>query len=335
VMRILIHLAEDARRHLASLGLTRFEELRDRTDFLRVAPAHEQFVRERKLDLSSFLTSPAPSAPPVPLHAAEGVGPLNQRILEDAAQVLSAKGTLHLAYDITTGDRGVLATLSGAIARRIHERRMMSLGSGSEPIFEGRLQLDFQGSAGQGFGAFLVEGLDVRLRGEANDSVCKSMSGGTVVIRPHPSSTFPAEENAIIGNGALYGATGGTLYICGLAGDRFAVRNSGAVAVVEGTGHHACEYMTRGNVAILGKVHANVGAGMTGGTLFLRRDQDAQVNPGYLRAAPWTTPQESEFHQLLTAYAKATESRTAQSLLADWPGALEAFAPYTPLALAH
>ncbi len=335
VQRILIHLAEDVRRHLASLGLTDIQASRDRTDLLMVAPDHARFVHDRKLDLQAFLAAPAPSTGPVPPHVAEGVGDLNQRILDDARSVLTESGTLHLAYAITTADRGVLASLSGGIARRIHEQRMQSLGAEPEPSFEGRIHLDFLGSAGQGFGAFLVDGLIVRLRGEANDSVCKSMSGGTVVIRPHPACAYPPEENAIIGNGALYGATGGTLYVHGLAGDRFAVRNSGAVAVVEGTGHHCCEYMTRGTVAILGRVHSNVGAGMTGGILYLRRDQDANVNREYLNAATWNADQEKEFRELLASYAEATESRTALSLLESWEPTLEAFAPYIPLAMVH
>ncbi|HJV47750.1 MAG TPA: hypothetical protein VJ549_00615, partial [Geothrix sp.] len=260
----------------------------------------------------------------------EGVGPLNQRIVEAARAFLESGGSHELAFPIGTEDRGVLATLSGEIAQRIRERRRL----GADPAIPGELRLTFTGSAGQGFGAFLTEGLHVRLLGEANDSVAKSMSGGTLVLRPHPAASFSPEENAILGNGALYGATGGSFFARGLAGDRFAVRNSGAHAVVEGAGHHACEYMTRGAVAILGPVLTNAGAGMTGGCLFLRRDHASRVNADYLSPIHWRQEEEQLFRSLLLTHAAETGSTTASSLLADWPGTLKAFTPYVPAAVA-
>jgi glutamate synthase domain-containing protein 2/glutamate synthase domain-containing protein 3 len=332
IQRMLGHLAEDVRHHLAALGLASMGDLRDRVDLLRVAPDHAAFVRDRKLDLASFLTprTPKAEAPPVAESGTEVVGPLNQRILAEAEDFLNQGGTHQRAYAITTGDRGVLATLSGAIATRVKARRLR----GEDPTVPGCLQLEFTGSAGQGFGAFLTEGLEVRLQGEANDSVCKSMSGGRVVLLPHPDSAYPPEENAILGNGALYGATGGILLVRGRAGDRFAVRNSGANAVVEGAGHHACEYMTRGVVAILGPVLSNAGAGMTGGCLFLRKSHGANVNPVYLMAVPWMEEDEQAFRSLLQAHAKATGSLTALGLLAHWGPAKEGFCPFLPVAVA-
>jgi glutamate synthase domain-containing protein 2/glutamate synthase domain-containing protein 3 len=331
VQRMLVHLAEDARRHLASLGVASLSEVQDRVDLFQVAPDHETFVRDRKLDLSVFL-DPRPqegAAPPVPFNQ-EGVAPLNQQILADAQPFLAEGGTHHRAYAISTGDRGILATLSGAIARQVRERRLR----GEDPAVAGRLSLDFTGSAGQGFGAFLTEGLDVRLQGEANDSVCKSMSGGRAILVPHPEASYTPETNAILGNGALYGATGGTLLVLGLAGDRFAVRNSGASAVVEGAGHHACEYMTRGAVAILGPVLTNAGAGMTGGCLFLRRERGDQVNRDYLAGIPWRAEDEALFRNLLEAHEAGTGSATAKALLQDWPATLASFAPFVPVAVA-
>lgn len=330
--RMLFHLAEDARRHLATLGLASLADLQDRVDLLTVAPDHAAFVHDRKLDLSAFLEPRPPrgEAGPPSLDR-EGVAPLNQRILSEAQPFLDGGGAHHRAYAIGTGDRGALATLSGEIARRMRERRHR----GEDPSVPGLLRLDFTGSAGQGFGAFLTEGLDVRLQGEANDSVCKSMSGGRAVLLPHPESSYAAEENAILGNGALYGATGGTLLVLGRAGDRFAVRNSGASAVVEGAGHHACEYMTRGAVAILGPVLDNAGAGMTGGCLFLRAAHGEHVNRDYLASVPWRPEDESLFRSLLETHAAETGSRTAATLLADWPGALKAFAPFLPVAVAR
>ena len=177
----------------------------------------------------------------------------------------------------------------------------------------------------------MTQGLDVQLKGEANDSVGKSMSGGRLVLLPHPEATYAAEGSAILGNGALYGATGGEAYIRGLAGDRFAVRNSGATAVVEGAGHHACEYMTRGTVAILGSVLSNAGAGMTGGRLFLRRDRLDQVNRDYLEPSVWTAEEEALFRKLLEEHARTTGSVTATALLADWTLALGTFALLMPI----
>jgi glutamate synthase domain-containing protein 3 len=156
------------------------------------------------------------------------------------------------------------------------------------------------------------------------------MSGGRIVVRPAAAARFAPEENAIIGNCALYGATGGTLYVHGLAGDRFAVRNSGATAVVEGAGLHACEYMTRGLVLFLGAVSHNAGAGMTGGKFYLDRKYDGFVNANYVQAAAMDSADAAELQALLTDYHAATGSSTAAALLADWDGALRTLAKYLP-----
>jgi glutamate synthase domain-containing protein 3 len=331
IERMLAHLAEDVRRHLGRLGLAGLADLRDRTDLLTVAPEHAAFVRDRKLDLSTFLDPPpeAAGAQATPVQR-DGVGALNRALVEATRPFLDTGARQQLAFRISTDDRGVLATLAGEVAEGVRERRR----TGQDPAVPGGLDLTFTGSAGQGFGAFLTEGLHVTLLGEANDSVGKSMSGGTLALCPAPGTSFVPEENAILGNGALYGATAGRFYARGLAGDRFAVRNSGATAVVEGTGHHACEYMTRGAVAILGRVLANAGAGMTGGCLFLRREHGARVNRDYLASIPWRPEEEELFRGLLEGHALETSSATAQALLADWPGTLEAFLPFVPLAVA-
>jgi glutamate synthase domain-containing protein 3 len=164
---------------------------------------------------------------------------------------------------------------------------------------------------------FLVDGIDVRLYGEANDSVCKSMSGGRVAIMPHPASPLDAERSAIIGNCALYGATGGRLFVRGLAGDRFAVRNSGAVAVVEGAGLHACGYMTRGTVVILGAVSDNVGSGMTGGVLYCLAQNQARLNEEYVAAAALSDADAAELRGLMEEHHERTASKTATRYLAD------------------
>jgi glutamate synthase domain-containing protein 3 len=186
-----------------------------------------------------------------------------------------------------------------------------------QPTPKAGLKVQFNGSAGQGFGVFLTQGLDVELLGEANDSVCKAMSGGRVVIKPRPEAKFDPTCNTIIGNCALYGATGGTVFVHGLAGDRFAVRNSGACAVIEGVGLHACEYMTNGVVVVLGVVSYNVGAGMTGGTIFLPRSGERFVNTEYVRGWDLSDDDEAMLRTLLTEYHEATGSTSTERYLAQ------------------
>jgi glutamate synthase domain-containing protein 2/glutamate synthase domain-containing protein 3 len=329
IVRMLRLLAEDVRRRLALLGVRSLAELTGRVDLLLPAAKHLEYLSQRKLHLTRFLAEPSgydghPLSRPV-----EGVAPLNQLILEDTRAALENGSAFVGSYPIATTDRATLATLSGVLAQGTHAAR-----SGGAPAYAGSLRFTFRGSAGQGFAVFLVAGIQATLIGEANDSVAKGMSGGRVVVRPSAAARFVPEENAIIGNCALYGATGGTLHVLGLAGDRFAVRNSGATAVVEGAGLHACEYMTRGTVLFLGQVSHNAGAGMTGGKFYLGRRHDAFVNRNYVAAAALEPADQEELRALLEDYRSATGSRTAEALLADWEGTLEAFAKYVPVAAA-
>jgi glutamate synthase domain-containing protein 3 len=327
IVRMLRLLAEDVRRRLALLGVRSLAELTGRVDLLLPAAKHLEYLSQRRLHLDRFLAEPCgydghPLGRPV-----EGIAPLNQRILQETRAALEAQTDFEGAYPIATTDRATLATLSGLLARRAGAAR-------SQPgtAYRGSLKFTFQGSAGQGFGVFLVDGIRATLFGEANDSVAKGMSGGRIVVRPPLAARFAPEENAIIGNCALYGATGGTLYVHGLAGDRFAVRNSGATAVVEGAGLHACEYMTRGTVLFLGAVSYNAGAGMTGGKFFMERRHDGFVNRNYVRAEPLDAADTEQLHALLEDYQSATGSRTARELLDHWGATLEAFVKYVPLA---
>ena len=317
VKKMLTIVADDVRSILAGMGIRSLKELVGRTDLLHIAAAHEEFVRERKLSLQFFLGGPrADDGASVPMDK-EGLGDLNITIVRDALPALDAGKPVNLSYAVKTSDRAITATLSGEIARRIHERRLRG-----EPVEgwkgNGNICLSFTGSAGQGFGVFLVDPLQVVLHGEANDSVCKSMSGGSVIIKPFPEATYPPEENAIIGHCALYGATGGRLYVYGLAGDRFGVRNSGAIAVAEGAGLHACEYMTRGTIVLLGPVSYNVGAGMTGGAVYLRREHAGMINTGYIVPRDMDDEDEKELRELIESYARATGSRRAQAVLDNW-----------------
>jgi glutamate synthase domain-containing protein 2/glutamate synthase domain-containing protein 1/glutamate synthase domain-containing protein 3 len=322
VKRLLTLIADDVRSILARIGVQSLHDLVGRTDLLKIADVHAEFIRERKLSLQFFLGEKCVDGSGNRPPAEDRLGPLNKQIVEQVQHALDAGTTFSRTYSISTADRAVLATLSGEIAYRACKR-----GPDSQAEKDGKapICLSFHGSAGQGFGAFLVDPIQVILTGEANDSVCKSMSGGKMIIRPFERSGYAPEENAIIGHCALYGATGGTLFVHGLAGDRFAVRNSGAVAVLEGAGLHACEYMTRGTVAILGPVSYNVGAGMTGGSIFMRREHAAMINNAYIVPRDMNQQDEDEFHRLLETYYEETLSNRARGVLEDWDNVREHF----------
>ncbi len=334
VVKLLKYIAEDVRRQLSKLGVTSIPEIVGRSDLLEMNERHLSLINRRGIDLGQLLgdgVAPPTHGGAVGLRGgavglrgiAMGLmGALNSRILQDAKPVLDADTDAALSYRISTNDRAVLATLSGEIAMRRHrawdKARVSGESHGQNEGYKGILRVRFDGSAGQGFGAFLESGIDVKLYGEANDSVGKSMSGGRIVIQPSEESIFRAEENAILGNCALYGATGGTLFVNGLAGDRFAVRNSGAIAVVEGTGLHVCEYMTNGVVVILGRTSPNMGAGMTGGTIFTYGDRSEHVNGEYLTEKKLDHADEMMLKSLLEDYLSETGSNTAFAILANW-----------------
>jgi glutamate synthase domain-containing protein 3 len=220
---------------------------------------------------------------------------------------------------ITNGDRAVGARLGGAIARRV--------GSGPPP---GRVRVRFEGSAGQSFGAFLTAGVEFDLVGEANDYVGKAMSGGRLVISPPPND---AGNPCLIGNTALYGATGGRLFCAGSAGERFAVRNSGAVAVVEGVGDHGCEYMTAGTVVIVGEVGLNFGAGMTGGQAYVYGDAEMlalALNDELVASHAPEGQHLEEVRKLLERHHRYTGSVRAANLLETWEASAAGFVRVAP-----
>ena len=341
IVEVMVALAKEVRELLASLGLRSLTQLLGRAELLRPARRHRQLISERGFDLSRLLASagrpPGDRLPAVRERGSE----LDRRIVADTVAKLDRGEPVCGHYRISTTDRATLARLSGELAARAHAARMRSLHLRPRTIDDperasylpapGTARLSFEGSAGQGFGCFLVQGLEVELIGEANDSVAKSMSGGSLAIVPARGAAFVAEDNVLIGNGALYGATGGALYLRGRAGDRFAVRNSGAEAVVEGAGLHACEYMTGGRVAILGEVGDNLGAGMTGGAVYLRRGVSARrCNREYVDTHALDPESEIELRGMLERHAARTGSRTAEQLLADWPRAKHEFVVALP-----
>jgi glutamate synthase domain-containing protein 2/glutamate synthase domain-containing protein 3 len=336
VVKMMEYLAEDVRRHLARMGFQSLQELTGRTDLLQLRESHRAIIEQRKLDLSYFTEYDEKQhqwkSEENPFN--EEISNFNKQIVEICSEAVQEEGSVSQSLSITSKDRAVLSTLSGRIAEKTAGKRADEIRekgkSETDHKFNGSIELDFEGSAGQGFGVFMTEGQHIRLWGEANDSVCKSMSGGTMIINPSKQATFNPEENAIVGNCALYGATGGRLYVHGLAGDRFAVRNSGAIAVVEGTGLHACEYMSNGTVVILGQASRNVGSGMTGGLLYLRKSQVHQINDEYLTP---TVPSEESYHQLKTLledYFNHTGSHTADSILNDWENQKDSFLTLVP-----
>ncbi len=333
VITVIHQLADEIREHLASLGISTLRELIGRTDLLEPNPLHKETIRNRKIDLRYFFEEILiDDSQRIDLFH-EGLGLLNTQIVEDTNDAIKHNCDVELSYKIRNTDRAVLATVCGKLAMQKHQYHLAGIHDPNLPVIDhtGTISIDFTGSAGQGFGVYLVDGLSVRLYGEANDSICKSMSGGKVIIRPHPEARFKPEENTIIGNCALYGATGGTIYVNGRAGDRFAVRNSGATAVVEGTGLHACEYMTNGLIVILGPVQHNIGAGMTGGILYLYGDQPDRVNDKYIVPVKSKDEDKNHLYNLLIDYIRETESPLAKRILDRWSETQDNFIKYLPL----
>jgi glutamate synthase (NADPH/NADH) large chain/glutamate synthase (ferredoxin) len=240
-----------------------------------------------------------------------GEGSISDEILE-ALKVLPDRAPAELSYDVVNTDRNIGTRLSGRIAQVF----------GNHDLPNGSIRITCKGSAGQSFGTFLVNGVTLELIGEANDYVGKGMSSGEILLRVPDNANFVAAKNSIAGNTCLYGATGGFLFANGRAGERFAVRNSGATAIVEGVGDHGCEYMTNGIVVILGKTGKNFGAGMSGGTAFVYDVDDkfySRVNTEMVVAMPITRPQDiQEVKSLIELHQQKADSKQAADLLADW-----------------
>ena len=267
VVAYLLLVAEEVRQIMASLGVRRFEDMIGRTDLLEMDAAIDHW-KTQKVDLSMVLQTPELPAGtarrrtrgPVPVLD----DALDWELLRRCAPALERREPVSLGpISLRNVNRAVGAILSGEIARR----------HGSSGLPEGTVEIEFSGTAGQSFGAWLAPGVTMSLRGETNDYAGKGLSGGILSVRPPESAMFRAEENQIVGNTVLYGATSGRAFFRGLAGERFAVRNSGAWAVVEGVGDHGCEYMTGGRVAVLGPTGRNFAAGMSGGIAYVLDDR--------------------------------------------------------------
>lgn len=318
--------AEEVRAGLASLGMKSLNELIGRADVLR--QRNRSLSKTSGLDLS-FLTTYAGSTGSSNDRLAQPThdnGPqLDDQVLANPAVLaaIESEGTAVAEYEVVNVDRSLLGRVGGAIARRYGD-------SG----FKGTVELRLRGSAGQSFGCFLVAGMKVHLTGEANDYVGKGMAGGEITIVPPPASPFKPEDASIVGNTCLYGATGGKLFVLGRAGERFAVRNSLAEAVVEGTGDHCCEYMTGGVVVALGPVGRNVAAGMTGGLGYFY-DEDStfpELVNGEIVAVQrvQTNAGEAQLRGLIEAHVERTGSAKGKAILADWTNAVQRFWQLVP-----
>jgi glutamate synthase (ferredoxin) len=315
VVEFFIQLAEDVRALLASLGFRSMQEVIGRSDLL-IEKAATKTARDVKLDLEPLIAQADRLGTRARHSAGECNGkldsPLNEEFLRDAREAVVNRTPVALTYRIGNTDRAVGARVAGAIARRY----------GNQGLPDGRIDAAFTGSAGQSFGAFCANGMKITLIGEANDYVAKGMSGGEIVIHPSNEASFDWADNVIAGNTILYGATGGSLFLAGRAGERFAVRNSGATAVVEGIGDHGCEYMTAGTIVVLGDTGRNFAAGMTGGTAFvldINERFERHCNQEMVQLErEMTEGDEQRLRRLIERHYELTGSLRAREVLWHW-----------------
>ncbi len=321
-------LAEEVREHLAALGVKSLDEVVGRADLLKYMKSDAN-KKVEKLDLSRLMYFPV-EAKENAIHRIKD----QEHKLDDALDI-SLITTSRMAIDkamptvmtktIKNTNRTVGAMLSGEIAKKY----------GNAGLPEDTIQFTFTGSAGQSFGAFLAHGVTFKLEGDANDYVGKGLSGGKIIIVPPTTSTFKPEENIIAGNTLLYGATSGEIYINGRVGERFCVRNSGAVAVVEGAGDHCCEYMTGGRTVVLGKTGRNFAAGMSGGVAYvynIDEDFDYYCNMQMVELTLIEDTYDSrELRQLITNHYNYTNSPLAKYILDNWNTEVEKFMKVTPI----
>jgi len=325
VVNLFSFLAEEVREILAGLGFRSLDEVVGRTDLLMQVSRGSRYLDD--LDLNPLLAQadPGPEGRICTVRGRNEVPEtLDAQMIEDAKAALEGGEKMQLAYNVRNTHRAVGTKLSSMITRRF----------GMTGLKPGHITVRLRGSAGQSLGAFAVQGLRLEVFGDANDYVGKGLSGGTIMLRPLASSPLVAQDNTIIGNTVLYGATAGRLFAAGQAGERFAVRNSGALAVVEGCGSNGCEYMTGGTAVILGRVGDNFAAGMSGGMAFVydadgvlpERINGDSVLHVRVESAHW----EGVLRGLVREHARETQSVLAQALLTDWDLVLRHFWQVVP-----
>jgi glutamate synthase (NADPH/NADH) large chain len=342
VINFFFYVAEEVRELLAKMGFTHIDQIIGDTDLLEKRELIEHW-KAKGLDFSRMFYKP--DAPREAVHWTERQkhpidDVLDRKLIELAAPALEAKQPVKIEVDIRNVDRSVGAMLSGEVAKRFRHKGLR----------EDTISVTLRGTAGQSFGAFLARGVSFDLIGDGNDYVAKGLSGGRIVIRPPEGSKIAAEESIIVGNTVLYGAIEGECYFSGVAGERFAVRNSGAVAVVEGVGDHGCEYMTGGVVVVIGKTGRNFAAGMSGGVAYVldeAGDFAARCNMAMVELEPvpeeddlmeklhhhggdldhkgrvdvsgdMTSHDEERLYQLISNHLHYTGSKQARRILDDW-----------------
>ncbi|MCI7385165.1 MAG: glutamate synthase large subunit [Bacteroides uniformis] len=319
-------LAQEVREYLAEIGVERLDDIIGRTDLIVRKP--DDGIKKHQLISFDKLLARVDNEAAI-RHVTDqqhGIDHVKDvEILHAAAQAVESRKEVSLEYTIANTDRACGAMLSGVIAAKYGEKGLP----------EHTLNVKFKGSAGQSFGAFLVPGVNFKLEGEANDYLGKGLSGGRIAVLPPVRSNFEAEKNTIAGNTLLYGATSGEVYINGRAGERFAVRNSGATAVVEGVGDHCCEYMTGGRVVVLGQTGRNFAAGMSGGVAYVwNRDGNfdyfcnmEMVELSLIEEASYR----KELHELIRQHYLYTGSKLARTMLDDWPRYADQFIQVVPI----
>jgi glutamate synthase (ferredoxin) len=323
----MLFIAEELREIMAELGFRTIDEMVGRVDRLDVRDVSEHW-KARGVDLTQILYTPhVPETVPIRCVTTQDHGlarALDNDIIARCAPALERREPVRFEMPITNRNRTVCTMLSAEVSRR----------HGADGLPPDTIQIKFTGSAGQSFCAWLAPGISVELEGDANDYFGKGLSAGRVVVYPPRTATFAPEDNIIVGNVSLYGATGGEVFLRGQAGERFCVRNSGVTAVVEGVGDHGCEYMTKGTVVVLGKTGRNFAAGMSGGVAFVL-DEDGtfsgHCNKSMVELDPLDENDLTTVRGLIQRHFDYTHSQVAWRLLSGWNDTVKRFIRVMPV----
>jgi glutamate synthase domain-containing protein 2/glutamate synthase domain-containing protein 1/glutamate synthase domain-containing protein 3 len=327
VVNFMMFIAEEVREYMAELGFRTIDEMIGRVDRLDASDAIDHW-KARGIDLGQLLRRPD-VGPEVAIHAVEKQDhglekALDNELIELACDAIEKRAPVEISLPIRNVNRTVCTMLSAEISRRW----------GEEGLPPDTISINFHGTAGQSFGAFMAPGVSVHLEGDVNDYFGKGMSSGRIVVVPPSESTFVPEENIIVGNVALYGATGGEVFLRGMGGERFAVRNSGATAVVEGVGDHGCEYMTGGMVVVLGAAGRNFAAGMSGGIAYVLDDDGTfanRCNMGMVGLEKVGKKDEEALKNLIQRHYNYTQSSVAWKILSGWKENIDRFIKVMPV----
>ena len=316
-------LAQEVREYLAEMGFRHLNDIVGHTELIETKPSILDFERLLNKEEGMLHFTGDIHQPSVPLGMQETI--IDEQMIAAAGKAIEHQEEVNLDYTIKNTDRAVGTMLSGVIAKKY----------GEQGLPEGTVNVKFKGSAGQSFGAFLTHGISFKLEGETNDYFAKGLSGGRIAILPPSRTNFAAEENIIAGNTGLYGATAGEIYINGKVGERFGVRNSGAIAVLEGAGDHCCEYMTGGRVVVLGETGRNFAAGMSGGVAYV---WDKHHNFDYFCNMDMVeinlvedSVSRKELHELIRQHYLYTGSKLARTMLDEWNRYVEDFIQVVPI----